>query len=178
MVDTVKLARMFRKANRILIKKVEGGLWVCDTYILIKLNPREESDFINKWNSYKSTRDIPSMENGSTFEISSVRNRIIEKDPIGNILANINMDQLLKINITELSHIKDNTPRRIFKCKAGIGLYNNKYQFLIDKMDIDNIKVKGLLNPLVLIKDEEVVGLIMPIRKKEGLLDKIKSIAS
>lgn len=171
-----KLAKIFRKENLILVKKQEEYLWVSNTYILVRLKEKEAEKFLNKYNNYKTTKDIPFLESGETYEILYSENKKIDKDPIGNLLNNISND-LKDVEITKFSRLKDNMICRIFKSDNKLGLFDNKYSFLMDKFNLIKIEAGDKYNPLILKnKNKEVCGLIMPVRINKLLRD-LKKLA-
>ncbi|SDM27197.1 hypothetical protein [Halarsenatibacter silvermanii] len=181
MLKGKKLAQMFRTDNRILVKRLEEGYWLSNTYVLVRVGNKEGSKFIGKWNDYKTTDFIPHLNPGDTYEISSRRTRMVEdSDPLGDLIKSIDKDSLQKVTITELSKISGDESRRIYRCGDRLGLYSNKYQFIIEELKPSEIKAEGLLSPLVLLdKNEDVMGLIMPLRADEDeIKEKLKKIAS
>ena len=175
-MDGKKLAQLFRKSNRMIIKRDKDCFWVTDTYALVRMDNMLASDFIAKWNSYKSTDNIPLLEDGDIYDISYSGSRFIKKkDPIGKVLKAATVDDLKDITLTGLSKIVDGEPKRIFKSGESLGLIDNKYLFIIDGK---SIKTKGKLSPLVLFDDNEnTIGLIMPVRSKEAIKEELKSLA-
>ena len=178
-MDGKKLAQLFRKSNRMIIKRDKDCFWVTDTYALVRMNTMLASDFIAKWNSYKSTDNIPLLEEDNIYDISYTGSSFIKnKDPIGKVLKAATADDLKDITLTGLSKIIDGEPKRIFKSGESLGLIDNKYLFIIDGLTPEIIKTKGKLSPLVLFdKDENTIGLIMPVRSKEAIKEELKSLA-
>lgn len=178
-MDGKKLAQLFRKSNRMIIKRDKDCFWVTDTYALVKMDNMLTSDFIAKWNSYKSTDNIPFLEEDNIYDISYTGSRFIKnKDPIGKVLKASTDDDLIEVSLTDLSKIIDGKPKRIFKYYDNLGLIDNKYLFIIDGLTPEKIKTKGKLSPLVLFDDNEnTIGLIMPVRSKEAIKEELKSLA-
>jgi len=176
-MDGKKLAKQFRKSNRMIIKRANDSYWVTDTYALVKLDNMEATDFISKWNNYKSTDNIPLLEKGDIYDLSYSGSKFIKnRDPIGKVLKASTADDLIEVSLTDLSKIIDGNPKRIYKYDDNLGLIDSKYLFIVAGK---SIKTKGRLSPLVLFDDNEnIAGLLMPVRAKAEIKEELKKIAS
>ncbi|MFW6026363.1 MAG: hypothetical protein ACOCRX_08470, partial [Candidatus Woesearchaeota archaeon] len=66
-----------------------------------------------------------------------------------------------------------------YKYGDNLGLIDNKYLFILDGLEADLIKTKDKLSPLVLFdEDQNIIGLIMPVRVKEELKEDLRAVAS
>ena len=74
-----KLAKIFRKDNILLVKKEDKYLWVSNTYILVRLESKEAEKFLDKYNNYKTTENIPDLDSGETYESLYTNNKKIDK---------------------------------------------------------------------------------------------------
>ena len=80
MINGKEIAKLIRKSNNVIIEKFENGSYnVTDTYIMVILNEAEFGKFFAKYNSYKTTADIPFNFEGT---ISSIGKTPFKEDKL------------------------------------------------------------------------------------------------
>ena len=94
MIKGKKLAQSFRKEDRLIVRKEKNCFWITDTYILIKLSIKEGKKFLMKWNSYKTTKDLPHLEKGKAYEIKPRIEGFIEDCPLQKATMTIKTKQI------------------------------------------------------------------------------------
>ena len=67
-----KFAQKFYKVNNLVIwRRKEDQYWITDIHCIIILDIKEMKEFINKYNGYKRTVNIPEINIGDQIEISN-----------------------------------------------------------------------------------------------------------
>jgi len=178
MLDGKKLAQMFRTDYRIIIRRLESGYLISNTYVLVRVSEKTGLNFVDKWNGYKTTVDIPPLDGGETYEISSHKQRIISNDPLKRLIRHIDQDELMEVTITDLCKSTKDEVQRIYGFDHGLGVYQNKYHFLIDEYKPASIKTEGMLKPLILFNEaEDVMAMIMPVNINYEIENELTRIA-
>jgi len=165
MVNGKEIAMLIRKNDNVIIEKFEDGSYnITDTYIMVKLNEAEFGKFFAKYNSYKSTADIPFNFEGT---ISSSGKMPFKEDKLKTktVTSQIGNAKYEAV-ITDFYKQNDSGDEvRIFKAGNDIGMFNRKYEFLLDYGV--KYKVKDNKNPLFILDDQdEVKAVIMPVLDK------------
>lgn len=157
MISGKKLAQVVRTSRKLFIEKTEDFYQVTDTYILVKLNTEEFQEFFSKYNSYKTTANIPfELPNHQVF--SSKRNEDFTEDQLN---FNVVLEQAESAEEVELTEFYKNDAR-LYKLGDKLSMFNKKYEFLLDKGD--TLKAQAKKKPLFILADDEVKAAIMPIR--------------
>ena len=175
MIDGAKIASLVRPSNNIIIAPLENAKYVIsDTYIIVIMDEIEFTDFYSKYNSFKSTANIPLnfvgaiSKTGDKFESSDVNAlRIIDKVK----------DAEAEVEITPFYLKRDQKKEaRIYKVKDMLAIFLRKYDFLL-KLG-DTYKAAGKIDPLFVCQDDGVKAIIMPVRNLDNkpLKAKIKSL--
>ena len=162
MINGTEIAKLIRKSNDVIIEKFKDGSYnVTDTYIMVKLNESEFGKFFAKYNSYKSTADIPFNFEGT---ISSRGKMPFKEDKLNTktVTSQIGNAKYEAV-ITDFYKQNDSGDEvRIFKAGNEIGMFNREYEFLLDYGV--KYKVKDNKNPLFILDNEdEVKAVIMPV---------------
>ncbi|ADQ13569.1 hypothetical protein [Halanaerobium hydrogeniformans] len=162
MIDAKEIAKLIRKSNKVIIEKFTDGTYnVTDTYIMVNLNETEFGRFFAKYNSYKSTADIPFnfegtiLSNGKkTFEKNKLNTKTVTSQ-VGNAKHDAVITDFYKKNDSGVEI-------RIFKAGNEVGMFNRDYEFLLDYGE--KYKAKDNKNPLfILDKKDDVKAVIMPV---------------
>jgi hypothetical protein len=165
MIDGKEIAKLVRKKNNLIIEKFENGSYnVTDTYIMVKLNEAEFGKFFAKYNSYKSTADIPfnfkdtiSSTGGSAFADNKLNTKTVISQ-IGNAKYEAVITDFYKKN-------DSGDEVRLFKAGNEIGMFNREYEFLLDYGD--KYKAKDNKNSIfILDNQDQVTAVIMPVLDK------------
>jgi hypothetical protein len=165
MINGKEIAKLVRKSNDVIIEKFKDGSYnVTDTYVMIKLNEAEFGEFFAKYNSYKSTADIPFNFEGT---ISSAGANVFRKNKLNTktVTSQIGNAKYEAV-ITDFYKQNDfGDEVRIFKAGNDIGMFNREYDFLLQYGD--KYKVKDNKNPLfILDNQDQVKAVIMPVLDK------------
>jgi len=183
MIKGKRLAQSFREKKRVIIKKEKEYFWVTNIYILIRLSLKEGKQFFKKWNSYKSTKNLPELNEGEVYEIGPKKEGFIkEHDPISPFIGGA-YPNMKEVEITDITYISSDKLFRVYlfgkKDKKKQGIFDHKYSFFIDKMDYEKALVQKVNKPII-FKDKKnrFKGLLMPIKSKQkDYLKEIKKIA-
>ncbi|PUU87871.1 hypothetical protein [Halanaerobium sp.] len=162
MINGKEIAKLIRKSDNVIIEKFEDGSYnVTDTYVMVKLNEAEFGKFFAKYNSYKSTADIPFNFEGtiSSAGANVFRENKLNTKTVTSQIGNAKYEAV----ITDFYKQNDSGDEvRIFKAGNDIGMFNREYDFLLDYGD--KYKVKDNNNPLfILDNQEDVKAVIMPV---------------
>ena len=180
MIKGKKLAQSFRKEDRLIVRKEKNCFWITDTYILIKLSIKEGKKFLMKWNSYKTTKNLPHLKEDKAYEIKPRREGFIEDSNLIPPLINAGYSNMKEVKITDIIYISDKKLYRVYQYdKNKQGIFNHKYSWIIDNLEYKKAEVEGP-NKAVIFKDREdkITGMIMPIRtEKEDYLKELKKVA-
>ena len=163
MINGKKLAKVLRKSRQLIIEKRDDCYYVSDTYMLVKLNNNEFEDFFSKYNSYKSTSNIP-FEIESTVSVTRGNDFSKSKSKLDTVIDTVK-EADKHVEITEFTRDIGSEEVRIFKVNNEIGIFNKKYEFLLDQGE--EYKSKGIKNPIFILKDHEVQAIIMPVRNRD-----------
>jgi len=175
MIDGVKIASLVRKSTNLIIAPLESSNYaVTDTYIMLIMNEEEFTEFFSKYNSFKSTANIPLnfvgaiSKTGDKFESTDVNVlRIIDKVEAASE----------EVEITPFYLKRDKKKEaRIYKVKNMLAIFLRKYDFLLELGT--QYKAAGKIDPLFICQDDEVKAIIMPVRYVDDMLlkDKIKEL--
>jgi hypothetical protein len=175
MLDGAKIASLVRPSSNLIIVPLENAKYaISDTYIMIIMDEIEFNNFYSKYNSFKSTTNIPLnfvgaiSKSGDKFESTNVNAlRIIDKVK----------DAEGEVEITPLYLKRDEKKEaRIYKVKNMLAIFLRKYEFLLDLGD--TYKAAGKIDPLFICHGEEVKAIIMPVRYVDdmSLKDKISKL--
>jgi len=162
MINGKEIAKLVRKSNDVIIEKFEDGSYnVTDTYVMVKLNEAEFGKFFAKYNSYKSTADIPFNFEGtiSSTGANVFRENKLNTKTVTSQIGNAKYEAV----ITDFYKQNDSGDEvRIFKAGNDIGIFNREYDFLLDYGD--KYKVKDNKNPLFILDNQGAVkAVIMPV---------------
>ena len=163
MINGKKLAKVLRKSRQLIIEKRDNYYYVSDTYMLVRLNKDIFEDFFSKYNSYKSTSNIPFKIEGT---ISATRGNEFtsSKSSLDTVIETVKeADKYAEI--TEFTRDIGSEEVRIFKVGNEIGIFNKKYELLLDQGD--GYKSKGIKNPIFILSNNEVQAIIMPVRNRD-----------
>ena len=175
MIDGAKIASLVRPSTNLIIAPLENAKYVIsDTYIMVIMDEIEFTDFYSKYNSFKSTTNIPLnfvgaiSKSGDEFESTDVNVlRIIDKVK----------DAEAEVEITPFYLKRDRKKEaRIYKVKNMLAIFLRKYEFLLELGD--TYKAAGKIDPLFVCQDNEVKAIIMPVRYVDdmSLKDKISKL--
>lgn len=175
MIDGAKIASLVRPSSNLIIVPLDNAKYVIsDTYIMVIMDEEEFTEFFSKYNSFKSTANIPLnfvgavSKTGDKFESSDVNVlRIIDKVEAASE----------EVEITPFYLKRDNKKEaRIYKVKDMLAIFLRKYEFLLELGD--TYKAAGKIDPLCICQDGEVKAIIMPVRYVDDMLlkDKIKEL--
>ena len=161
MIDGAKIASLVRKSNNLIISPLENAKYaVTDTYMMVIMDEEEFTDFFSKYNSFKSTANIPLnfvgviSKTGDKFESSDVNVlRIIDKVKAANEAVEITPFYLKRDKKKEA---------RIYKVKDMLAIFLRKYESLLELGVV--YKSAGKIDPLYVCQDGEVKAIIMPVR--------------
>jgi hypothetical protein len=175
MIDGAKIASLVRPSSNLIIAPLENAKYVIsDTYILLVMNEKEFTEFFSKYNSFKSTANIPLnfvgaiSKTGDRFESTDVNVlRIIDKVEAASEEVEISPFYLKRDSKKEA---------RIYKIKNMLAIFLRKYDFLLELGT--QYKAAGKIDPLFICEDDEVQAIIMPVRYVDvmSLKDKIKEL--
>jgi len=175
MIDGAKIASLVRKSTNLIIAPLENAKYVIsDTYIMLIMDEIEFTDFISKYNSYKSTTTIPlnfvgaNSKSGDEFESTDVNVlRIIDKVK----------DAEAEVEMTPFYLKRDRKKEaRIYKVKNMLAIFLRKYEFLLELGD--TYKAAGKIDPLFVCQEDQPRAIIMPVRYVDdmSLKDKISKL--
>jgi hypothetical protein len=165
MIDGKEIAKLIRTRNNVIIERFEDGTYhVTDTYIMVKLTEAEFGKFFAKYNSYKSTADIPfnfketiSSAGGNVFAENKLNTKTVTSQ-IGNAKYEAVITDFYKKN-------DSGDEVRLFRTGNEIGMFNREYEFLLDYGV--KYKAKDNKNPLFIADaEDEVKAVIMPVLDK------------
>lgn len=165
MINGKEIAKLIRKRNNVIIEKFENGSYnVTDTYIMVTLNEAEFGKFFAKYNSYKTTADIPfnfegtiSSAGGNVFAENKLNTKTVTSQ-IGNAKFEAVITDFYKKN-------DSGDEVKIYKAGNEIGIFNREYEFLLDYGV--KYKAKDNKNPLFVVDaEDEVKAVIMPVLDK------------
>ena len=176
MIKGDNIAKRFRTAENMLIKRNENSIWVSDTYVLIKLEENEFKRFYRKYNGYRTTYDIPVLEPGQTFREDSNENKITDEDPIGILISEYEKVDLKEARLLNFSYKYKNRNCRMYRYDKRVGLIDDKYSFVVENRQPVKLACGGENEPLIIKKSNRIVALIMPVRKGNDLSVEIKSL--
>lgn len=175
MIDGAKIASLVRPSSNLIIVPLDNAKYVIsDTYIMVIMDEEEFTEFFSKYNSFKSTANIPLnfvgavSKTGDKFESSDVNVlRIIDKVEAASEEVEITPFYLKRGSKKEA---------RIYKVKDMLAIFLRKYEFLLELGD--TYKAAGKIDPLYICQDGEVKAIIMPVRYVDDMLlkDKIKEL--
>ena len=177
MVKGKKIAKIFRTSKALLIKREGEDFWVSDTYLLLRLSGREANNFLSKYNGYRTTEDIPPLKPGQTYKKDSEKSRIIEEDPIGVIISDYEGKDLITASLSNFCYKYKNRDCRMYRFGRQVGLFADRYSFVIDDIDSVTLACDGVNEPLVVKSEGKIVGLVMPVRQSDDLVSDIRSLA-
>ena len=175
MIDGAKIASLVRPSSNLIIVPLDNAKYVIsDTYIMVIMDEEEFTEFFSKYNSFKSTANIPLnfvgavSKTGDKFESSDVNVlRIIDKVEAASE----------EVEITPFYLKRDKKKEaRIYKVKNMLAIFLRKYDFLLELGT--QYKAAGKIDPLFICQDDEVKAIIMPVRYVDDMLlkDKIKEL--
>lgn len=159
-----KIASVYRKSSNTLVKyKEEKDYWiVSDTYSFFILTPEEYVEFISKYNSYKSTKNIPLQ--ATAYSVQTQNDKVPNFD-----LVIPDISRRMTLEVTEL-HWKDSN---ILKAENGkLVALDEKYIKLIPESNVDwdwnyiadETTAKLFLSPIKVECGNLMKALIMPVR--------------
>ncbi|RCW60964.1 hypothetical protein [Halanaerobium sp. ST460_2HS_T2] len=175
MINGAKIASLVRPSSNLIIVPLDNAKYVIsDTYIMLIMDEEEFTEFFSKYNSFKSTANIPLnfvgaiSKTGDKFESTDVNVlRIIDKVEAA----------FEEVEITPFYLKRDKKKEaRIYKVKDMLAIFLRKYDFLLELGD--TYKAAGKIEPLFVCQDGEVKAIIMPVRYVDdmSLKDKIKEL--
>ena len=175
MIDGAKIASLVRKSTNLIIAPLENAKYVIsDTYIMVIMDEEEFTDFYSKYNSFKSTTNIPLnfvgaiSKTGDKFESTDVNVlRIIDKVEAASE----------EVEITPFYLKRDKKKEaRIYKVKDMLAIFLRKYESLLELGDV--YKSTGKIDPLYICQEDQVKAIIMPVRYVDDmtLKDKISRL--
>jgi hypothetical protein len=166
MINGKEIANLIRKRNNVIIEKFENGSYnVTDTYIMVTLNEAEFGKFFAKYNSYKTTADIPFNFEGT---ISSSGKLPFKEDKLNtktvtSQIGNAKHEAVITDFYKKNDYAVD---LRIFKAGNELGIFNKEHEILLDYGV--KYRIKDNKNPLFILDNEdEVKAVIMPVLDRE-----------
>ena len=172
MLKGKKMASRMRKGKSLLVKMVEDGLWISDTHFLVKLKPGEANEFYSTYNNYKTTEEIPQLKVGQTYAENPGGSIDSDGDPVGQVLDCCDSGGEEVVEVEDLCQVQGGKLHRIFRLGEELGAFDHEYSWLLEELNFDRVVSAGLLDPIVFLKEGETVGLLMPVRKRSGGLDR------
>jgi len=172
MIDGAKIASLVRSSSNLIIAPLENAKYVIsDTYIMVIMNEEEFTEFFSKYNSFKSTANIPLHFSGA---ISKFGDKFESTDV--NVLRIIDKAEAAseEVEITPFYLKRDKKKEaRIYKVKDMLAIFLRKHEFLLELGD--TYKAAGKIDPLFVCQSDEVKAIIMPVRYVDdmSLKDKI-----
>ena len=173
-MDMHKIAGLARKSGKLIVEKVDDhNFYVTDTYFVIKVNDIEFGEFFSKYNSYKSTVNIPfSFEGAITLDPAG--DKFIDAE-INNKVILDGVKEAKETKITPFIKNMDDREARIFSIKGGeLGIINRKYEVFLDEEF--EYKAPDKFGPLFVIDEGVTRVVIMPIRQKVSIADELKGL--
>jgi hypothetical protein len=175
MIDGAKIASLVRPSSNLIIAPLESAKYaISNTYIMVIMDEDEFTDFFSKYNSFKSTANIPLnfvgaiSKTGDKFESTDVNVlRIIDKVESASEEVEITAFYLKRDKKKEA---------RIFKVKDMLAIFLRKYEFLLELGT--QYKAAGKIDPLYICQEDQVKAIIMPVRYVDdmSLKDKISRL--
>ncbi|GAB6099277.1 hypothetical protein JCM16358_11560 [Halanaerocella petrolearia] len=162
MLSGKKLAQIVRPSRKLYIEKTDNHYFLTDTYILVKLTEAEFEEFFAKYNSYKSTANIPFDFSDNQGICSTDGNQFLEDNLDVSFILNQLEEVNYEVELTNFYKQVDDRLARIYKLGDQLSMINDKYQFLLDVGDV--LKTEEKTRPLFVLKDEKFKAAIMPIR--------------
>ncbi|SDM26935.1 hypothetical protein [Halarsenatibacter silvermanii] len=169
-----ELAKIMRKSYEVVIGKREDGFIVTDKQILVKMDGDQFREFFSKYNSYKSTVDIPFEFEGL---ISSAKDRPFTE-------ANMNLDIIFnqlseadkEVEFTDYAKLLDSgITARVYKAGEELGLIKEKYKFLFEMGD--EYRTEGRKNSIFILNEGEIRAVLMPINNGDSSVrEELKSL--
>lgn len=175
MIDGAQIASLVRKSTNLIISPLEDSNYaVTDTYMMVIMDEEEFTEFFSKYNSFKSTANIPLnfvgaiSKTGDKFESTDVNVlRIIDKVEAASE----------EVEITPFYLKRDSKKEaKIYKVKNMLAIFLRKYESLLELGDV--YKSAGKIDPLYICQEDQVKAIIMPVRYVDdmSLKDKIKEL--
>jgi len=175
MIDGAKIASLVRPSSNLIIVSLDNAKYVIsDTYIMVIMDEDEFTEFFSKYNSFKSTANIPLnfvgaiSKTGDKFESTDVNVlRIIDKVEAASE----------EVEITPFYLKRDKKKEaRIYKVKDMLAIFLRKYDFLLELGTQYN--AAGKIDPLYICQEDQVKAIIMPVRyvDDKSLIDKAKEL--
>ena len=175
MIDGAKIASLVRKSTNLIITPLENAKYVVtDKYIMLLMNEKEFTNFFSKYNSFKSTANIPLHFTGA---ISKAEDEFESTDINALKIINKVKDAEPDVELTPFYLKRDNKKEaRIYKVKDELGIFLRKYESLLELGD--TYKAAGKIYPFFICQDDEVKAIIMPVRcvDEKPLKAKIKRL--
>lgn len=160
-----QVAKKFRTSRNVVIEKVGNHVWVSDTYIAVKFSFPEFKDFKDKYNSYKTTVDIPKFSKVVKIEDAeiekfdeSLMDKVVPEDN--------NLDYELTVTDEIYAPVGAEGIRKLVHNDLGKIFIAREYEFLLENA-VDNYKLytAGNLSPVVIVEHGTISSLIMPVRR-------------
>ena len=161
MINGAKIASLVRKSTNLIIEPLENAKYVVtDKYIMLLMNEKEFTNFFSKYNSFKSTANIPLHFNGA---ISKAKEEFESTDVNALKIINKVKDAEPDVELTPFYLKRDKKKEaRIYKVKDALAIFLRKYESLLELGD--TYKAAGKIYPFFICQDDEVKAIIMPVR--------------
>ena len=157
-----EVASLARRSDSLIINPVDDVYHVSDTHFLVVMEEEGYQTFRSKYNSYKTTTDIP----GDINECILIRNKEVETTDT-NTQVILQVDDHKPTRMTEYIKIDDGRDLWIYEVGDEYGFIDRKYEIFIGENA--EVKSSGPLNPLMVCHDGKIKAAIMPVRDLEGV---------
>lgn len=161
-----RVAQEFRTSRTLAVEKVENHVWVSDTYIAVKFNFQEFKDFKEKYNSYKTTIDIPKFS--KLLKIKGDKVKKLDEELMEAVIPEDNqLDYELKVTKEVQAPVGAEGIRKLKNNELGDVYIAREYEFLLENaMDGYELYTAGNLSPVALVENSRISCLIMPVRNE------------
>ena len=160
-----KLAQDFNTDRNSVIEKVdEETFWVSNTYTAVKLHLYDFVEFREKWNNYKSTKDIP-----KEFKVIKISNGELTKheEPVMETVISGNLSYKLKITEEVTAKVGKLGVRKLVSNDIGGVYMAQEFEYLITALEGCELHTSGKFGAIHVLLDDDLKALIMPVRKPE-----------
>ena len=162
-----RVAKEFRPERNLIVQQDGEGeeFWVSDTYVAVRFNAYDYYEFREKYNSYKTTVDIPKFKNkeNATIRITGESVDFSDKTPMDR-LVDAEMKYKLTITNEVEAEVGEAGVRKLTNNDLGKVYFSRDYEFLIDTDTNLELVTAGKLEPIKVIEDGYLTKMIMPVR--------------
>jgi len=161
-----KLAQDFNTDRNSVIEKVdEETFWVSNTYTAVKLHLYDFVEFREKWNNYKSTKDIP-----KEFKVIKISNGELTKheEPVMETVISGNLSYKLKITEEVIAKVGKLGVRKLVSHDIGTVYMGQEYEYIITEFEGCDLYTAKQLKPIHILLDGHLKAMIMPVIDPEN----------